>query len=360
MHFEAALIKWLDEYMTEFQLPGYDCSVFLHHREVYRRRVGFASVEEQLPLTENTLLHLYSNTKVVACVAALQLMEKGLFHLSDPLHLYFPEFAHMKVMTPKGPRSAQKHILIRDLFCMAAGFGEGSDYTEIGQRFYIETNGECPVSELPRYLAQVPLRFEPGEGFFYGICHEMLAMLIEKLSGESFASYLKHHIFDPLGMVNTAFDPAECQSNEVAVQYSYQGDGVLPKAEGRGNLLVPPILKASASGGLVSTVDDYMKFQEALCRENVLLRKETTDLMRCNHLNAAELADFGCPGNGQGYGLGVRAELNGIGPYGWGGAAGTYGLIDPENELTVFYAQQMFCTRDIQRTRELERVIYHG
>ncbi len=358
MHFDAELTEYLDRYMTEFQLPGYDCSVFLHHKEVFRRRVGYASLEAGLPWTESTLIHIYSNTKVIACVAALQLMERGLYKLNDPLYLYLPEFAHMKVRTPDGLKDARKPILIRDLFCMAAGIGDGREHIEHFKQFFQDTNGECPRSEMAQYLAAVPLLFEPGEGFCYGICHEVVALLIEKLTGVGFADYLKQHIFEPLGMVNTAFDPAECSSNELAVQYSYQGDGVLPKIEGRTNILIPPSLRISASGGLVSTVDDYMKFQEALCKENVLLRKETTDLMRRNHLNAAEMTGYGYPDNGLGYGLGVRTSLVGIGPYGWGGAAGTYGLIDPENELTVFYAQQMFGTRDIQRTRELEQVIY--
>lgn len=360
---QTALDAFLDDLMEKEGLPGYDCAVWHDHREVFRHQKGYADMENRVPYTHDTLLHIYSNTKVVACVAALQLWEQGAFRLEDPISRFFPEMGAMQVRTADGAlQPLARAIAIRDLFTMTAGIGNGDDYRDMAMRFYTETTGRCPLLELPRFLAATPLAFQPGARFCYGICHEVLAALVEKCSGQRFGAYLQAHVFAPLGMRNTAFDPAQCAAGTLAQQYSRQPDGTL-KNEGSANILIPPILKESASGGLVSTVDDYMKFQEALCRENVLLKKETTDLMRTNQLAGGALAGYGYTRFGKGYGLGVRTVRDDqnprrTGPYGWGGAAGTYGLIDPERALTIFYAQQVFGARDIQGDDSLAKVVY--
>ncbi len=353
---ENKLTAFLDGFMAEYGLPGYDCTVWQHGQEIYRHSAGFADVENQKPYTRDTLLHLYSNTKVIACTAALQLWEKGLFQLDDPISKYFPEMAAMQVQTENGLVPANREIVIQDLFTMTAGIGDGGDYQEMGMQFYMETGGACPIVELPKFLARTPLKFHPGEGYCYGICHEVLAALIVKLTGKGFGEYLQENIFAPLGMTNTAFNPANCVSRELVPQYSYE-NGQL-KNLGDTNILIPPILSESASGGLVSTADDYMKFQEAM-RKNLLLKPETVDIMRANKLSGAAWEGYGYTEN-LGYGLGVRTPKAGVGPYGWGGAAGTLGLIDPEHELTAFYAQQFFGTRDIQGSNEWVDTIYSG
>lgn len=354
-HLDTKLTAFLDGFMAEYNIPGYDCAVWHRGKEIYRHSRGYADAENRVPYTADTLLHLYSNTKVIACVAALQLWEQGLFRLEDPISLYFPEMAAMWVQTEEGLVPANREITVRDLFTMTAGIGDGNDYSEMGKRFYMETNGTCPLVELPKYLAGTPIKFHPGDGFCYGICHEVLAALIVRLTGRGFGEYLKTYIFEPLGMTNTAFHPEECVSHSLANQYGYE-NGTL-KNLGSANILIPPILFESASGGLISTVDDYIKFQEALCRENVLLKKESTDLMRTNQLSGKEWDGYGYAAT-LGYGLGVRTPKEGMGPYGWGGAAGTLGLIDPENELTMFYAQQFFGSRDIQGSNELTKIVY--
>lgn len=188
-------------------------------------------------------------------------------------------------------KEAENPVTIRDLFRMTAGIGDGDDYAEMGMQFYMETDGACPGVELPKYLARTNLLFEPGTQFKYGICHEVLAALITKLTGQSFSAYLKEHIFEPLGMENTAFRLSECRSQSLATQYSLLKNGEL-ECKGKANCLIPPILKESASGGLISSVDDYMKFQEALCRENVLLSKSTTDLMWLDQLDGNRIRNL--------------------------------------------------------------------
>lgn len=107
----------------------------------------------------------------------------------------------------------------------------------------------------------------------------MMTWMVSENCGMSFGAYLKEHIFEPLVMENTAFQLSECRSQSLATQYSLLKNGDL-ECKGKANCLIPPILKESASGGLIDSVDDSMKFQEALCRKNVLLSKSTTNPMR--------------------------------------------------------------------------------
>lgn len=367
--FEKKLTAHLDRFAAEYQLPGYDCAVYHHHKEVYRHMSGVADLETSTPITRDTLYNLYSNTKVITCVAALQLYEQGYFQLEDELSRYFPEFAHMKVMQPDGTLTdATKPITIRDVFRMTAGFGDGGSplEQEMGMKFFMETGGACPGSEFPKHLAQAPLRFEPGTQYFYGICHEMLAALISKFSGLTFGEYLQRHIFAPLGMTNTAFTLDKLENKALANQYRFEGKDKPLTPLGAANCLIPPILKESASGGLISSVDDYMKFQEALTVDGQLLHRNTVQLMRLDQLSGSQRDGYGYTHIGMGYGLGVRTIIDqakcgspvGFGPFGWGGATGSYGSIDPENELTFFYMQHVFDTDCLWGNNGIRNIIY--
>ena len=367
--FEKKLTAHLDRFATEYKLPGFDCAVYHHHKEVYRHMSGVADLETGTPITRDTLYNLYSNTKVVTCVAAMQLYEQGYFLLEDELSRYFPEFAHMKVLQSDGALTdAVNPITIRDVFRMTAGFGDGGSPVEqeMGMKFFMETGGVCPPSEFPKYLAASPLLFEPGTKFCYGICHEMLAALITKFSGEAFSDYLERHIFRPLGMSNTAFTLDKLDNKALANQYRFEGKDKPLNPLGAANCLIPPILKESASGGLISSVDDYMKFQEALTVDGKLLSKKTIDLMRLDQLTGTQRDGYGYTGIGMGYGLGVRTIIDqaqagspiGFGPFGWGGATGSYGSIDPENELTIFYMQHVFDTDCLWGNNTMRNIIY--
>lgn len=336
--FEAALAEHLEAHRRGLGIPGFDCAVRQNGKELFRLSAGYADAEQKRPITEHTLYNLYSNTKVVACAAALLLLEEGKFSLEDPLSRYFPCFETTPVRTPEGEEPQRRPITLLDVFRMTAGFGDGEDYGEMGMRFYMETGGACPIGKLPEYLAQVPLFFQPGTAYRYGIGHEMLAALIELLTGESFPGFLQRRIFDPLGMTRTGFDAAAL-SGEYANQYRRRADGSYEPL-GAANCLIPPILKASASGGLISTVDDYLTFLEALSGGRIL-RPETVDLMRRNHLTGTQYEGYGYRDT-HGYGLGVRTPKEGLGAFGWGGASGSHAVMHPETGICLFYMQHVF------------------
>ena len=368
------LDRFLMRRVDEGGIPGVDCSVFHHHKEVYRFRYGYANIEEQIPITENTLYNIYSNSKVITCAAALQLFEQGEFVLDDPLYRFFPSMKNLTVMNEDGSaRPAQNHIRIRDLFRMTAGIRTGGtdSSNQIVRRIMEEDGGVCPLERLPDYLAEVPLLFEPGTEYNYGLSHELLGSLVAKITGMSFTAYLRKYIFDPLGMTNTAFRLEDCVSKELAVQYDCNPETGECINRGAPNCLVPKFLTESGTGGLISSVDDYNKFQEALCTGDTILRRSTINLMRQDQLSGKLRDGYGGTPMGWGYGLGVRMYRDpglcgmpiadfkpGFTPFGWGGAAGTYGSIDPENEITIFYAQHAFSTDEGLTHNGLRNIIY--
>ncbi|MBQ1280978.1 MAG: beta-lactamase family protein, partial [Oscillospiraceae bacterium] len=306
---KTTLDRFLTRRVEEGHIPGVDCSVFHHHKEVYRFRYGYADLENKIPITENTLYNIYSNSKVITCAAALQLFEQGEFVLDDPLYRFFPAMKDLTVLAEDGSvRPAQNHIKIRDLFRMTSGIRTGGtdQSSKIVKRIMEEDGGVCPLTRLPDYLAEVPLLFEPGTQYNYGLSHELLGALVAKITGMSFTEYLKKYIFEPLGMKNTAFRLEDCASKDLAIQYEYNNESGEYKSLGAPNCLLPPFLKESGTGGMISSVDDYNAFQEALCRGNTILRRSTINLMRQDQLSGKLRDGYGGTPMGWGYGLGVR------------------------------------------------------
>ena len=203
------LARYLDTLPARGGWPGNDCLVMLNGEPVFRHQVGFSDIEAGTPMTGHERVNLYSCSKLATCTAALQLFEKGLFKLDDPLADYMPEFADMQVADGDGTRPAKGPILIWHLFNMTAGFSYNLASPALAA--FRTQNPACPTREFIRHLAEDPLLFDPGTRWNYSLCHDVLAALVEVLSGQLFADYSREHIFAPLGMADTTFSPTEEQ-----------------------------------------------------------------------------------------------------------------------------------------------------
>lgn len=365
MSLEKYLTEFLESLGEKYLMPGCDCSVWHKGTEIYRKQLGYADVAKKKPITEKTLYNIYSSSKFITCAAALTLLERGKLRLDDKLSQYFPECENMTVKTPDGGvKPAENKIRIRDLFTMTAGF-RYDGYEKTSERFMKYTNGECPLILLPKYVAEEPLEFEPSTGYLYSICHDVLGAVVEQISGMRFSEYLKKNIFEPLGMENTSFYIEDLDGEELAMQYRFSSKDRTLSERGQHNALVPPILKESGGGGLITTVDDYMKFQEGM-RKGIILNRRTIDLMRTDFLTPEQKKGFGGTKNGYGYGLGVRVVTDlaktgcnaGYTAFGWDGAAGSYSSVDPENELCIFYAQHLFGTDNTYISSTIRNIVY--
>lgn len=336
------LIELTDSFL-ELGTPGYDLTVCQSGETLLRLQRGFSDLENRLPMNGSERFNIYSCSKPITCTAAMQLWEKGLFSLEDKLADYMPEFGDMTVGVGEDIAKAEKPILIRNLFEMTAGFTYDF-YSPQLLRAREETDGRCPTREVMKYLAKEPLAFEPGAQWRYSLCHEVLAALVEVISGKSFGLYVKENIFEPLGMKNSTFLLPDEELPTVAAQYAYD------TLTGQPRFIGPRIRNCkmgsqfeSGGGGCVSTAEDYVLFLEALRKGDRIIKKETVALMATDRLSEQQHATYISPLRG--YGLGLRCPRmgndNGFSEFGWGGAAGAYLSVDPTRDLTIFYVQHV-------------------
>ena len=286
------------------------------------------------PMNGKERYNIYSASKAITCVAALLLWEKGLFSLDDKLSDYMSEFENMTVKTEGGVVPAKNPILIRHLFEMSAGFDYNVDSPSI-RECREKTGGRCPTREMMKYLAKEPLLFEPGAQWKYSLCHDVLAAFVEVVSGEKFEIFVKKNIFDVLGMNDSTFMLPEDELDTISGQYIFRNN-ITERINNHIQGYKLGTEFASGGAGCISTVDDYVKFLEAL-RTHKLLRPETLEFMITDRLTDSQRATYTKPEYG--FGLGVRCYKEGgeFKDFGWGGAAGVYFSVDVENELTLFF-----------------------
>jgi len=335
--------KALCDSFLDTGVPGFDLMVCQDGQCVLRYMKGYSDRHNKIPMRGNERYNIYSCSKPITVTALMQLWEKGLFKLEDKLSDYMPEFAEMTVRTPEGIKKAENPIYIHNLFSMTAGFNYDLQSPALLQ-LRADTENRCPTREVARALAQDPLEFEPGTMFKYSLCHDVLAALLEVVTGEKFADYVKAHIFEPLGMTQSDFLlPMEDYSAIVPLYRSTSNGEVIPHFAGNVPTFRIGVEHASGGAGCVSTVEDYMKFAEALREGERLLKRDTIQLMTTDRLTEEQRNCFLKRFNGNyGYGLGMRvANSAGRFDFGWGGAAGAYLAIDLPHKISIFYAQHV-------------------
>ncbi|MDE7313526.1 MAG: beta-lactamase family protein [Eubacterium sp.] len=345
----AEMTAFLDGFLN-LGTPGFDCIVYHRGNCVYRHRRGYRDYENTQEVTGKELYNIYSLSKPITCTAALMLFEKGAFRLDDALCAYLPEFTEMYVKTigDAGEKGsvvpAKKQIRIRDLFCMTAGFSYDLEAKSIKEGKE-KTAGACPTREMMRYLAKEPLEFEPGTEWRYSFCHDVLAALVETVSKMRYSEFVRTYIFEPLQMDHSTFDASTADMEKVMAQYQYDAKAqriVNCGKENQGFQLGRDY--ESGGAGCISSMDDYIRFAEALRKGDVLLSKKTSRLMWSNQLDEACLGAF-CQDRVKdyGYGLGVRCPRAGSSKkdFGWGGAGGAFVAISPEYEYSLVYLQHV-------------------
>ena len=333
--------KALCQHFLDMGIPCFDLIVYKDGECVLRHMGGYSDPDKKIPMTGKEKYHIYSCSKLFTCVAAMQLWEKGIFSLEDNLADYLPAFREMTVKTETGIEKAKNPIKIYHLFEMTAGLNYNLQTSAL-QAYYEACDRRCPTVETVNMFAKNPLEFEPGAGWRYSLCHDVLGALVEVLSGEKFENYVKTHIFDPLGMENSDFLHPMEDWNGFARQFCY--NSATGEYEPRWkNAYRPGKEYASGGAGCVSTVEDYIKFLEALRVGDVILKKETIAMMSADRLTEQQRPMFTYDQFVNGYGLGMRTPR--LDPtwteFGWGGAAGAFASVDPVNNITIYYAQHV-------------------
>ena len=335
--------KALCRHFLKMGIPGFDLVVYKDGECILRHMGGYADLENKIPMQGKEKYHVYSCSKLFTCVAAMQLWEKGMFSLDDDLSDYLPAYKEMTVKTEDGVRPAKNPIKIHHLFQMTSGMNYLLHTPEL-EEFYAIPGNKCPTVETVNMFAKTPLEFDPGEGWKYGLSHDVLAALVEVLTGEKFEVYVKKNIFEPLGMENSDFlHPIE-DWDGFARQYQYNAE--TGEFETRwSNRFRPGPEYVAGGASCVSTVDDFIKFLEALRIGDVILKKETIALMATHALTEKQLSMYRLmkKSSSEGYGLGMRTPHGDPKrtEFGWGGAAGAYASVDTLNNVTFYYAQHV-------------------
>ena len=206
------LKDFLDCYLPMLGIPGADTAVYLDHEEIFRYQSGYDNSLLRTPVRKDALYNVYSCTKISTMVAAAQLIERGEISILDPVYAYIPEFKDITVKifddngNAVGSRPAKRPMLIKHLLSMTSGL----DYTLIRpevEEVIKESEGRAPTLDVCRALAKAPLEFDPGEHFKYSLSHDVMAGVIESVTGQRFADYVKENVFHPLGMFDTDFHP---------------------------------------------------------------------------------------------------------------------------------------------------------
>lgn len=333
------LTKFCDSFLED-GLPGFDLAIFQDGRCIFRHWNGYSDLEHKVTMKGTERYNIYSCSKPITCTAALQLWEKGLFSLEDKLSDYMPEFEQMTVKTETGIVPAQTPIRILHLFQMTAGFSYNTSSPQL-LKCREETGGRCQTREVMRYLAKEPLLFEPGTRWEYSLCHDVLAALVEVVSGEKFEDYVKKNIFDVVGMQDSTFLLPDAEIDSLAAQYRFENGAPVNVGKSISSYKIGTEYASGGAGG-ISTVEDYIRFLEGL-RTGVLLKPETLQKMMTNTLTEAQNITYWTKET-HGYGLGVRcpkAENPECMDFGWGGAAGAFLAMDVEKRLSIYFGTHL-------------------
>ncbi|MDD3414096.1 MAG: serine hydrolase [Lachnospiraceae bacterium] len=340
-------------------------------------------------VARDTIFKIYSMTKPVTAAAVMILFERGIIDLKDPISKYLECFEHMMVMGSDGkeyPSNVQ--ITIKNCLDMTSGLvyqGNESICERIMEeeiRKLKEKNdkqGFLTNEEVAKAISKVPLLFEPGECWHYGMSADVLGMVIAKVTGMKLSEFMEKEIFKPLGMKDTAFIVSEEKKNRLATMYMKDPtDGKVVKASEQKlkSILQREIIEGSSfeagGSGLYSTIDDYAQFAQMLLHNGKLngkqiLGRKTVEYMRSNQLTKEQSAGIYFEhAFGYGYGNLMRILIdksvacsNGtLQEYGWDGLPGTYFCVDPKEQLIILYMQQICDGQEPAVRRKMRQIIY--
>jgi CubicO group peptidase (beta-lactamase class C family) len=333
----------------------------------------------------DTIFRIYSMTKPISSVALMMLYEQGLFHLTDPISDFLPEFNGVKVWVNEGELTGlTRPITVQDLLRHTAGFSYGG-YAETGSpvdEFYDRAdlfNKDITLEEMVGRIADLPLAYQPGEGWRYSVATDVAGRLVEVLSGMSLATFFAEKIFQPMGMTDTAYWVPPEKAHRFAALYGPTETSALAAIDAAIGGDYSPAVKLHAGGhGLVSTAADYLRFAQCLLNEGELdgarlLGRKTVELMTANHLPPALLpieynGIVGTPRPAIGFGLGFSVVLDppraGImgsaGDYGWGGYAETYFWINPVEQLIAILMTQYMPSLTYPIRNDFRTLVYQA
>jgi len=367
------------------ELAGCNLLVIKDGKEALYCEDGLADREAGLPIRRDTLFRIYSMSKPVTAAAAMNLLERGVIDLFDPISKYLPGFRNQQVSEGDGLVPVHREVTLKDLLSMTSGLVYGGPgragqeteavFREIDERLL----GDRPMTtqEIANRFGECALQFQPGRSWQYGTSTDVMGAVIEVASGMRFGEFLEKELFAPLGMRDTGFWVPDGQRHRLANTYATAENGELELFAGNDLGIIhrmdrPPAFE-SGGAGLVSTIDDYARFARMLMNGGELdgvriLRPKTVDFLTSCTLTEEQQRAFEAwhPNIGYSYGNFMRVMtdpgkaggLGSAGEYGWDGWLGTYFCNSPKDRLTILLMMQKKDAGTTPLARKLRNLIF--
>ncbi len=360
----GARMQW---YIDQKLVPGTVTLVARKGKVVHYEARGQRWVEQNQPMTEDSIFRIASMTKPITSVALMMLFEEGQFQLNDPISKWLPEFTNMQVAVPTegSPDGvpyrlvpADKPITVEHVLTHTAGFANSyrnAITMPMEAKASARQSDTETVADYVKRLAALPLNYQPGTKWEYSRATCVVGRLVEVMSGMTLDEFFRTHIFQPLGMHDTYFYLPTDKLDRLVANYKPEGDDnhiVLAEAPDENSAFVKePHLYFMGSGGLVSTAADYWRFHQMMLNGGELngvriLSPKTVELMTANHTRDLPIWLRG-PGTGFGLGYSVTTDIGeansmaSVGTFGWGGAFCTYFWVDPVEDVVGIVMTQV-------------------
>ena len=348
---ENKLTEYLDS-LIDKGIPSVDCIVYKDHKQIYRHMNGTVDRDKKINVRPDQRYLMFSMTKVQTMTAVMQLVEQGKLLLDDEVGKYLPAYKKLMVDDEEGLRELNEPMRIWHLLSMQSGLDYNVERPGI-LRVLKEKGQSATTRVIVDCFIESPLEFVPGTHFHYSFSHDVVAAIIEVVSGMSFGEYLKNNIWEPLNMKDTFFaKPDNSGLERLAQQYTSNDDGIVPMEQTCNYQFTE-----SGGAGLISCTEDYAKLGDALAcggesAEGIrILKPETIDLIKKNLLCDAGMEEIATNmgRKGYGYGCGMQVfmypELVGstapTGIFGWDGAAGSSIQMDTVSRTSLVYTQHV-------------------
>ena len=379
----ARIDSVVNEYVNKKWLAGAVSIIIKDNQLVQHKGYGYADIESKKPMQKDQIFRIMSQTKAITSVGIMILYEQGKLLLDEPIWHFIPEFKNAVVLdkfndadTTYTTKPANRDITFRDLLTHTSGI----DYSDIGgskvKAIYAKhkiPSGlgyfNADLLERMKAMARLPLSFQPGEKWQYGLNTDLLGCLIEVISGMTLDNFFRKNIFEPLGMKDTYFNVPATKANRLATVYTEDSVGNIIKWSHTFRNIDPdyPLMNTkyfSGGAGLSSTAFDYAVFMQMLLNGGIynghrILSKRSVEMMTSNQLKGEM---FGDSGMGLGFGLTSATDQarspRYAGSFAWGGYYGTTYWADPKAKLVCLFMTQQSPNSHSDIQEKFEAILY--
>lgn len=360
------------------EIPGAVVCILIDNQVVWNKAYGWKNIETQAKLREDDIFRMASMTKALTAVAVLQLVERGRLGLDDPVSRYIPDFSRPNILTEVLPdseylaRPAKHEITIRQLLTHTSGIGYGFQddrynalilKNSISEGF--EDDDRTALENIQR-LAKIPLLFEPGQRYTYGLSYDVLGVVIEQISGLRYDDYITKFILKPLGMNSSYFIVPESEQHRLVPVYqpTENGQGVERSAYPDTSYpMIPSRRYFSGGADLCSTAENYAQFVQMLLNGGVgnrtrILGKRYVEMMLSKQTELEEGDAY------QGFAAWVTNDRGAArgpmpeGTYGFGGFFDTYAWADPQSGMAAVLLLQLYPNNSHNLHQRFQQVVY--